>query len=133
MHGKPDRKELRTFGFSLSVVCLIWAGVLAWRGKAAPVPWLLGAAPVLALFAAWAPAALGPLHRVWMPVARGVAHALTWVLLSAVFFLVFTPYGMIARLLGKDPLERKLDPARSSYWIPREDGSFDPEGLDRQY
>lgn len=132
-YTRPDRKELRTFGLSLAVVCLIWAGVLYWRGKAAPVPWLLGLSPLLAVLAALAPAALRPVHRVWIPVAHGIAQGLTWVLLTLVFFIVFTPYGMIARILGKDPLERKRDPARSSYWILREDGPFDPKSLDRQY
>ncbi|MCA9751925.1 MAG: hypothetical protein KC591_07015 [Gemmatimonadetes bacterium] len=133
MKTPPTAKELRNFGLSLGVVCLIWAGVLTWRGHPEPVKWLLGAAPVLAtLGLAW-PAALGPLHRVWMPVAHGIAQALTWVLLAVVFYVVFTPYGLISRALGKDPLDRKIDRNRPSYWIRREDGPFDPERLKRQY
>ena len=133
MKTPADRKELRTFGLSLGVVCLVWAGVFYWRGRTGPIPWLLGASPLLMLLAAVAPMALRPLHSVWIPAARGLANALTWLLLTAVFYLVFTPYGMIARILGKDPLERKIDRDRSSYWIARDDGKFDPNRLDRQY
>ena len=131
--AKPDRKELRTFGLSLGGVCLVWAAVLWWRGKTAPVPWLIGASPVLVLLALTIPAALRPIHMVWMPVSRGIARALTWLLLTVVFVLVFTPYGMIMRAMGKDPLERKIDRNRSSYWIVRNDGAFDPSRLERQY
>jgi len=131
--ARADRKELRTFGLSLGVVCLIWAAILFWRGHAGPVRGFLIASPVLLLLAALVPEALRPLHTVWMPVAKGIARALTWVLLTAVFYLVFTPYGMIARLLGKDPLDRRIDRARSSYWIERKDGPFDPARLEKQY
>jgi hypothetical protein len=131
--AKPDRKELRTFGLSLGVVCLIWAGILWWRGHRAPLPWLLGAAPVLVLLALAAPAVLGPVHRVWMPVAKGIARALTWLLLTLTFYLVFTPYGIVLRMLGKDPLDRGFEKGRASYWHRRSDGPFDPERLGKQY
>jgi len=129
----PSRRELRQFGITLGVVCLLWSGILAWRGRMAPVPWLLGASPVLLLLAALAPAALRPLHRVWLPAAGALARGITWVLLTAVFYLVFTPYGMILRARGKDPLERRFEPDRDSYWIPRRDEGFDPERLKKQY
>jgi hypothetical protein len=133
LSAKPDRKELRTFGLSLGVVCLLWAGILWWRGHRAPLPWLLGAAPVLALLALAAPAALGPIHRVWMPAAKAVARALTWLMLTLAFYLVFTPYGIVLRMLGKDPLDRGFEKGRASYWIRRSDGPFDPERLRKQY
>ena len=63
-----DRKELRNFGISLAVVCLLWAAILWWRGHTGAIPWLLGASPVLILLALVAPVALWPLHKVWMPV-----------------------------------------------------------------
>ncbi len=132
-NGRPDRRELRTFGLSLAVVCLIWAAILWWRGHLGAIPWLVGASPVLALLALVAPAALGPLHRVWMPVAKGIARVLTWILLTIVFFLVFTPYAMFLRATRKDPLHRKMEPGSSTYWIRRSDGPFDPERTTKQY
>jgi hypothetical protein len=131
--GSIDRRELRTFGLSLGAVCLIWAGILWWRGHTDAIPWLLGAAPVLALLALVAPITLWPLHKVWMPVARGIAHGLTWLLLTIAFYLVFTPYSVGLKLLGKDPLHRTLDRTGRSYWIRRSHEPFDPERLEKQY
>ena len=115
---RPDRKELRTFGISLGVVCLIWAAILWWRGHGGAIPWLVGAAPILVLLGLVAPMALWPLHRVWMPVARGIARVLTWVLLTLAFYLVFTPFGIVMRILGKDPLHRKFPADAKTCWRP---------------
>jgi Saxitoxin biosynthesis operon protein SxtJ len=127
------RGELRTFGLTLGGVCLLWAAVLFWRGESGGARWFLGAAPVLALAALAAPGTLRPVHRVWMPVTRAVARGLTWVMLTVVFLVVFTPYGVVSRLLGRDPLEQKIDRRRASYWIRRHDGPFDPDRLTKQY
>jgi hypothetical protein len=131
--GGPDRAQLRIFGLSLGAVCLVWAAVLSWRGEPRAAVWLAGAAPLLALVALLAPAALRPIRAVWMPVAHTIARAVTWLMLTTVFVLVFTPYAMILRALGKDPLERKLDRGRSSYWIAREEPRGDPARLEKQY
>jgi hypothetical protein len=129
----PDRKELRTFGISLGVVCLLWAGILWWRGHGAAVPWLLGAAPVLVLLALVAPFALRPIHFVWMPVARGIARVFTWLLLTLAYYLVFTPFGIVMRMLGKDPLQRRFEPEAATYWEARNDGPFEAARLTKQY
>ena len=131
--GRPDRAQSRVFGISLGVVCLLWAAVLYWRGKADAAAWLAGVSPVLLLVAWLAPGLLRPVRAVWMPVAHRISQALTWWLLTLVFVLVFTPYGMIARILGKDPLERKVDRGQSSYWILRDERRSDPARLDKQY
>ena len=131
--AKVDRKELRNFGLSLGVVCLIWAGILWWRGHMGAIPWLVGAAPVLAVLALVAPVALWPIHKVWMPLAKGLARVITWLVLTLAFYLVFTPYAVILKLLRKDPLDRKIEKDRDSYWTQRDDGPFDPERLGKQY
>jgi hypothetical protein len=128
-----DAKELRTFGLSLGVVCLLWAGVFWWRGKTGAIPYFLVASPLLILTALTVPMALRPIHAVWMPLAKKLAQLVTWIVLSAVFYVVFTPYGLVMRLMGKDPLDRRFEPGRASYWIRRSDGPFDPERTLKQY
>jgi hypothetical protein len=131
--AKPDRKELRTFGLSLAVVALIWAAVVWWRGHGGAIPWLIGASALLAGLALAAPVALRPVHRVWMPVAHAVSRVLTWILLTAVFFLVFVPFGALRRTFGKDPLMRAgLRPGESG-WIRRSPEAADPARATKQY
>ncbi|NNE44448.1 MAG: hypothetical protein HKN12_09580 [Gemmatimonadetes bacterium] len=132
MSKAVNKKELRTFGLSLAVVCLIWVGILWWRGHTGAIPYLLWASPVLALLALVAPIALWPIHKVWMPVAHAIAKFITWLILTLAFYLVFTPFGVIMRLIGRDPLERKLDPKATTYWHKRDD-PYDPDRLTKQY
>jgi hypothetical protein len=59
-------------------------------------------------------------------ILRTAKAALAWVrtaiavtVLTALYFLVFTPAAIIARMQGADPLRLKRAPGGSSYWIER--------------
>jgi hypothetical protein len=132
-HGPATAKDLRTFGLTLGAACLVWAGIFFWRGKTTASLWLVVIGPLLALLALTVPAALRPLHRVWMPAARAVAQAITWLFLTLAYFLIITPYAIALKLMGKDPLERRIDRKRASYWIARDRTPLDPKSLSRQY
>jgi len=62
--------------------------------------------------------ALGPLEPIWDAWLLGVA-ALSWllarVLLTLVFFTGFLAYGVVLRVLRRDPMRRTIDD-RDSYW-----------------
>ena len=42
------------------------------------------------------------------------------VIVAAVFYLAVTPIGLLLRLIGKDPLERRFDRSATTYWKPAE-------------
>jgi hypothetical protein len=39
--------------------------------------------------------------------------------MALIFYLVVTPLGVIMRLTGRDPMERRFDPKAKTYWKPR--------------
>jgi hypothetical protein len=47
----------------------------------------------------------------------GIAN--TYVLLTAIFVLLFIPTGLILKLMGKDSLKLKWDSRATSYWVDR--------------
>lgn len=57
-------------------------------------------------------------HILWMRIAAGLGYVNSRILLSLMFYGVFTPYGFVSRLVGRDPLKRR-DKRGDSYWIPR--------------
>ena len=59
------------------------------------------------------------IYHFWVGFSVVLGYFISRILLTIIFFLVLTPTGIIMRLLGKDPMERKRDPAAASYWIPR--------------
>lgn len=78
------------------------------------------------------PAVLGPVERAWMAMAGVLGHVNARIILTALFYLVMTPIGWIVRL-GRDPMDRRLDPAKPSDWIRRQPEPADLEHYRRQF
>ena len=112
-------KELRGFGITMGVALGLLGGILFWREKGS-YPYFLILAGVFLLMGAGAPILLKPLHKAWMTLAVLLGWLMTRVVLTLLFYGVFTPFGAIARLFGKQFLESKWDRSRKSYWIARE-------------
>ena len=111
-------KELRRFGVTVAIPLALLAGLGVWRGHSV-LPMVLGAlAILLAGLALMAPRLLSPVHTVWMAGAQALGWFNTRILLGVVYFVVMTPTGIVMRLLGRDPLDRRLHD-RSSYWVAR--------------
>lgn len=122
----------RSFGFVMSLVLLIIAAVPLLSGGSWRV-WALGAAAGLAATSALAPALLGPLNRLWSALGELLRRITTPLILGFIFFLVITPLGLLMRLLGKDLLRLRIDPAASSYWITRNPPGPKPESFKDQF
>jgi hypothetical protein len=95
----------------------LWQGLA--RGR-------VGQALVLALIAV----TIGPLGMVrpdwmrwvyvgWMILAFPIGWTVSQVMLAVMFFGLFTPIGLVFRLVGRDSLHRARSPERSSYWSPK--------------
>ena len=65
----------------------------------------------------------GPYRMVERALAP-VGHLFSLVILSLVFFGVFTPYAVILRWRGWDPLRMKRKEASPTAWVERPDGSI---------
>jgi hypothetical protein len=50
-----------------------------------------------------------------LPIGWTISH----LVLGAVYYLVLTPIGLVMRLLGRDPMQRRFDRSAKSYWIER--------------
>jgi len=133
-HSIPqlDRKGLRNFALSTGA---IFAGLFGlffpWLfGIPYPLwPWIVFA--VLGTGGLLLPEALRPVHYWWMRLALLISKVTTPIILGVVFFFVFTPFGLIAKLFGKDPMKRKLDDTISSYRV--ESSQSTRENLENPY
>jgi hypothetical protein len=115
---RAERRRLRRFGLTVGIAFLALAALLWWKHRPAwPVCAALGGA--LALLGLAVPVVLGPVERVWMKLAGYLGWFMTRVILGLVFLLVFTPAGLIMRLLGRDPLKQRFDHGAASYWEMR--------------
>jgi len=114
--------QLRKFGTGMTIILSALGAIGIWRGRhVAPSVFFFVA--VLALLTAIGyPRGLAPVYRIWMTLARALAWVNTRIILFLLFYVVLTPVGMVMRLLGRDPLKRKLDRSCSSYWITLKPG-----------
>ena len=114
----PSRRDLRVFGILLLVFTAIVGALFYWRSHAPGVArtvWIAGAALVAVYFA------VPPLRRLiylgWIYVTFPIGFVVSHVILGLVYYGVFTPIGLIMRLIGHDPMHRKFDRAAQSYWV----------------
>lgn len=64
----------------------------------------------------------GVLHRVVSPVMTGLF-----------FFAIVTPFALLFRLGGRDPLRLRFDKKAASYWAPRQPPGPPPESMANQF
>lgn len=110
----------------------LWTFAVLWTGCFAAAGVVLVRSGRLGLAAAcWAAATLPSLAGCLWPAGVRYLYAaalyatfpLGWTLshlvLAAVYYLVLTPVGLLMRLGGHDPLQRRLDRDAETYWVPR--------------
>ena len=121
-----DVRKLRKFGFVVGGVFTAFLVIFVLRHKH-HVPFYVSAVagPTLLLGALVWPRALAPVERGWSLLAHALGFINTRILLAFVFFVVLAPIALFMRVIGKDPLERRPDRGRSTYWRTREPAEAD--------
>ncbi len=118
----PSRKDLRIFAALQLPFFSLVSFLLSRRGTIDPdtVWWILGSSAVVGVLGVLWPAAIRWIYVVWVAAVFPIGWVMSYVLLGGVFYLVVTPIGLIMRLCGHDPMQRKFDPQAKTYWQPRE-------------
>jgi hypothetical protein len=129
---KGAKPELRKFGLTMGAVFLIIAGFLFWK-QPPGFPYFACAGGGFALLGWAAPVLLKPLYKVWMSFAVVMGFIMTRVILTVLFFGLFTPIALVARLLGKDLLEARWDKKAATYWVKRPATAFDPKSAENMF
>jgi hypothetical protein len=113
-----DKNGLRKYGLTFGLVIIAIFGVLLplllgldyrrW-------PWLVGG--VFVIWALLAPASMGSFYLQWMRFGLVLNAIMSRLLLGIVFFLAVLPTGLVLKLRGKDPMQRKRDALAISYRV----------------
>jgi len=117
MHAQeePNRKQLRSFGLIVGgIFCLIgvWPPVV--HGDPLRV-WAVVPAIILIPPALVYPPVLYWPFRGWMFIGHILGAVNTRVILGIIFFLLFTPIGVLMRLFRYDPMARRKKPSLTTY------------------
>jgi hypothetical protein len=109
--------ELRKFGLTVGGAFAAFALIAWWRGHPISTRVLGGLGGALIVGGAVLPTLLGPVYSAWMGLAKVLSSITTPIFLGIVYFVIFTPVGIVRRLLGKDALDRDL--VKNSYFVAR--------------
>jgi len=119
--------------------CFLVAGVLlaigAWNvyKERPPVYFTLaGISAVLLLLGLLWPAGARGFHKEWMAFAAVLGYINARIILGAMFFLAFTPMGLISRIFGRNPMNRS-GLSQETYWIPRQKTRQAPDQFERLF
>ena len=124
---RPDERTLRQFGW-IALGGFGFLALMAWRG------WFIFAAvpeiardefavafALLALASAtfslvW-PKANWPIYVGLTIVAFTIGFVLSYVIMPTLFYVIIAPVGLIMRLFGHDPMDRRFLPNARTYWL----------------
>jgi hypothetical protein len=125
-HIPAERRDVRKFGYLFAGAGAVIGAYMLWKGSGAWV-WALSGGAAFLLAGLFAYPLLRPVYISWMKFAFVLGWVNTRVILSLFFYIVLTPAGLLMRLLGRDPMQRKFDPSAGSYWVKREQQPFNPD------
>jgi len=112
------KKRLRSFGLTVGGIFLVigmWP--LMRRGLDVRL-WAMILGGVLVLPGLIMPTILRQPYKYWMKLAHVLGWINTKVILTVMFYVVFTPAAFVMRLLRKDPMNRRFDPNADTYRVP---------------
>lgn len=119
INRQPSVRDLRVFAtlsFAFGAGFAWFAAVRGW-GAVAVLSATVGVA--VALVGWWRPRAVRGVYVGACTAAWPVGFVVSHLVLAGIYFLVVTPIGLLLRLAGKDPLQRRFDATRPTYWADR--------------
>lgn len=122
INWNPERRELRMFAaLWLPLFALVVGSMLHFRfglPLAAKWVWAVGAGLAVLGLASSSIARLVYVGLICLtfPIGFVVSH----VAMLVIYFLVLTPIGLCLRIFGYDPMERRIETDKESYWHARD-------------
>ena len=123
----------REFGLIVGGMLLLLTSWWIHRGKFHSITQItLPIAALLLLLGILLPRALMYPNRAWAALAEVLSFISTRIILAFVYFVVLTPIGVVKRLFGWDPLNRRAA-ASESYWRPYSERQRNPRHYEKMF
>ena len=129
---KSEKSDLRKFGITVGIILLVISGFLFWKEKES-FQIFLSIGIILFLTAIVIPVVLKPFYWIWMVFATILGSIMTRVILSLLFYVMFTPIGLALRFFGKQFLELRWDKSKDSYWNFKTNEHLQKEKYEKQF
>ena len=127
-----DRSEWRKFGIGFSIILAILATIQWIRGNSLFPAFFLTSGIILTsgiLF----PIILKPFFVLFSYIGFALGWIMTRIILTALFFLVLTPIGLISRLIRKRYLQTDIKTKENTYWKAHQKETASKKYFEKQY
>ena len=129
---KSEKSDLRNFGIIVGIILLIISGFLFWKEKESfQIFFVIGITLFITSIAI--PLVLKPVYWTWMIFGIILGWFMTRLILSLLFYIIFTSIGLTARLFGKQFVELRWDKSNDSYWNLRTNEHLQKENYEKQF
>ncbi len=112
----PTDRKVREFAAAAAIVCAGLAAGSVCRGNIALATVCAAIALAAFLPGVYRPRWLAPVYTATMVVTFPISWTISLLLLALLFYGLVTPLALAFRILGRDPLSRKLSSDQASYW-----------------
>ncbi|WP_417336321.1 SxtJ family membrane protein [Halobacteriovorax marinus] len=92
--------------------------------------WALCTSLGLIVISIFSPQLLAKPYKFWMALGEVIGGIMSKIILSLLYFGVFTPMSLLFKLTGKDLLKTKIIKSCPSYWIKR---TTQPQSMKNQF
>ncbi len=127
----PKSKQLKNFG-KIALAATVIISLLLYLLKGVAIKWLLiiVAFGLMVFIISMISLKLTKIiYLVMILLTMPIGYVVSFIVLAAFYYLLLAPLGLIFRLIGRDPLYRRFDPAAKSYWLTRRP----PKGLEQYF
>jgi hypothetical protein len=120
VNWNPSSRELRVFALLEMLFFAIVATMVYRRtGSAAWAGGIFSAAVAVGCLGLAVPATIRYLYVAWMAAAFPIGWVVSHLVLAVIFFGLFSAFGGMMRLFGRDPMNRRFERTASTYWKVR--------------
>lgn len=121
----------RNFGLVFATASLFFGLWPLRHGK--PVrPWFLALSAGILCIALTRPSLLQIPNRLWTGLGIVLGRIVNPIAAGLLLYLVFTPFAIVLRWMGEDPLGLSIDRDAKTYWVPR-NAVEEPSSMMRQF
>ncbi|MCP4611402.1 MAG: hypothetical protein GY845_22040 [Planctomycetes bacterium] len=127
----PPNKQLQNFG-KIALTMTVIISLLLYLLKGVAIQWLLIICAFGFMVFIISLISLKLTKMIYLGMillTMPIGWVVSFIVLAVFYYLLLTPLGLFFRLIGRDPLYRRFEPAAKSYWMSRRP----PKGLEQYF
>ena len=131
-HIDSSDEAVKKTGISVGMVMILLSLLLWYLDKTSFIYFsIIGGLFVILAFIAIP--ILRPFHKLWMMLALLMGFVMSRVILTLMYYLILTPIGILAKIVGKKFMPLRFDKSATTYWEKRENTTKQQIDYDRQF